>query len=418
MRRHAFFVRIILFIILSLSFETHAQKLTLEQAIEEAISHNPDILRAWQEVKAAKVGIWEGISPAYPEFFSHFAGVPKGQTWSNYRERKTGFAQKLDCPLSYLFRGQWYDSEESRVRAEYRLLRNDLTNAVKKQFYKVILLQNQRQLYEAMIHITRENFRKAHIRVISGESPAYDTLKVKVDLTELENNILAIQNEYNVARSELSLLMGREMGDVPDIKGNLYFAPVCWDLDSLQTKALTHHPLLHRAESNVKQKLAEKRTSWTDFFPEFQIKYFKHDLPKELSRNAWGGEVAFSIPLWFFLKGQGRIRSASYRLNAARWQLEAEKRRVLLEVDKAYTHLLIAEKQVKKYREGTLLEVEELVRIATRSYEEGEMGYLEVAEALRSLNRTKAGYARVLFDYLSAQADLEKAVGVSIKIEE
>jgi len=54
------------------------------------------------------------------------------------------------------------------------------------------------------------------------------------------------------------------------------------------------------------------------------------------------------------------------------------------------------------------------VRIATRSYEEGEMGYLEVAEALRSLNQTKVGYTKALFSYVKAQADLEVAVGVSL----
>ncbi len=74
---------------------------------------------------------------------------------------------------------------------------------------------------------------------------------------------------------------------------------------------------------------------------------------------------------------------------------------------------MVAQKQVQNYVENTMQEVEELVRIATRSYEEGEMGYLEVAEAMRTLNRTKAGYLDVLYDYLSARADVEKAVGIT-----
>ena len=42
------------------------------------------------------------------------------------------------------------------------------------------------------------------------------------------------------------------------------------------------------------------------------------------------------------------------------------------------------------------------------------MNYLDVTEAFRSMNRTKAGYYTALFEYLSAQSDLEKAVGVSL----
>ena len=70
--------------------------------------------------------------------------------------------------------------------------------------------------------------------------------------------------------------------------------------------------------------------------------------------------------------------------------------------------------QVANYQENTLQEVEELVRIATRSYEEGEMGYLEMAEALRTMNRVRLGYYDTLFQYLSAQAELELAVGVPL----
>ena len=54
------------------------------------------------------------------------------------------------------------------------------------------------------------------------------------------------------------------------------------------------------------------------------------------------------------------------------------------------------------------------MRIATRSYEEGEMGYLEVTEALRRLNSTKAGYYQALYNYQAALAELEKAVGTSL----
>jgi len=88
-----------------------------------------------------------------------------------------------------------------------------------------------------------------------------------------------------------------------------------------------------------------------------------------------------------------------------------------LKVKEAFINLKVAESFYSKYK-SNLSQVEELVRIATRSYEEGEMGYLEVAEALRSMNKTKVGYSEALFSYLKAQADLEKAVGVSLFAEE
>jgi len=144
------------------------------------------------------------------------------------------------------------------------------------------------------------------------------------------------------------------------------------------------------------------------------VSYFHQEFPRELSPKAWGGEIGLSIPFWAFLKGQGKIREASHELEAAKWQVESKKIKVLLEVEKAYSKIIVAKRQVQNYQENMLREVEELVRIASRSYEEGEMSYLEVTEAFRSMSRTKAGYYDRLFEYCVAQADLEKAVGVSL----
>lgn len=418
MRRHAFYIRSILFIILALSFETHAQKLTLEQAVEEAIAHNPDLLKVGQKVRAAKANFWRGISPENPEFFMEFGGVPENQSWSNFRERKTGFVQKLEFPLSYLFKGHWHNLEKRRVYAEFELLRSRLVNDVKKKFFKLLLLRRQNQLYDEITRISRQNYAKARIRVLAGESTSYDTLKVKVDLAEVENRVLALQKEREIVRSELAMLLGRNEKDTIDIEGSLSYTPIHLDQDRLQKMSLTKHPLVREAETLIRQKGTQRNLSWTNLMPDFHLKYFRHELPEASLNNAWGGEIGFSIPLWAFLKEQGTIRMANYELQAARFQFESTKRSVLLKVDEAFSKLLIAEKQVQNYRENTLKEVEELVRIASRSYEVGEMGYLELAEAMRSLNRIKAGYFEALYRYLAAQADLEKAVGVSINIEE
>jgi len=415
MLRLRFYLLIVFIFILIFPTQSFAQKLTLERAIEEAVTRNPDLLKAEQEVGAAKAGFWEGVSPEYPEFFIEYEGIPeKSHSLSDYEEKKFGLTQGLDFPLAYFFKGQWHHFEKKRMEAEFLLLCNNLVSEVKKGFYRVILLDRQTELYEEIARITRQNFQKARVRVLAGESSPYDTLKVKVDLAEVENRVLVMKRVLEVARSELGLFLGRERGEPVDVVGDLSFLPVSLNQDSLCELALANHPSLMKAWAEVGQKSAKRRLSWTGLMPGIHLRYFRQEFPSEPSPRAWGGEIGVSVPLWFFLKGQGMIRSASSELKAARWRVESERREVLLEVDQAFSRLIVAEKQVQNYRENTLREVEELVRIATRSYEEGEMGYLEVAEAMRSLNRIQVGYAETLFEYLAAQADLEQAVGVSV----
>ena len=409
----------LLIISLNVPQQSYAGKLSLQEAIEEAITHNPELLKAEREIHSAQAGLWEAVSPENPELFTEYEDIPDGShSLSDFGEKKIGFIQELEFPLVYYFRGRWQNFEKNNVNDEYLLLRNEIVADVKKCFFNVILLEKKRQLYEDIARLTRSLYQKARIRVIAGESASYDTLKVKVDLAEVENTVLALKTEYEVTRYELGLLLGREEGNVIEIDGDLLFTPVPLNKDSLKQAAIENHPLMKEALTKLSQKNIEKNLSWLELMPNINVSYFHQEFPDEPSPKAWGGEIGISIPFWTFLRGQGKIRVASYELEAAKWQVESEKMHVLLEIEESYSRLIVAEKQVKNYRENTLMEVKELVRIATRSYEEGEMGYLEVAEAFRSMNRTMAGYYEALFEYLAAQAELEKAVGISLFREE
>ena len=253
-------IRLVLLILfVSVPAQGIAQKITLEQAIEGAIIHNPEILKANQEILGAKAGFWEAISPENPELFTEYEGIPKThRSLSDYGEKKIGFSQEIEFPAVYYFRGQWYNFEEKIFKSEYLLLRNDVVDRVKKSFFKVLLLEKKRQLYEDTAQNTRNLYQKARIRVEAGESAPYDTLKVKVDLAEVENQVLAITKEHEVALYELKLLLGRRILDKIEIEGDLLFSPVSLNQDSLKQKAMDKHPLLREALTQVSQKKIKK----------------------------------------------------------------------------------------------------------------------------------------------------------------
>lgn len=389
-----------------------SQGFTLDQAVQEALAHNPDIFRADQEFKAVKGALWEGISPEYPEAFLEVEGVPEGSGWTDYAEKKMGLSQALEFPLTYYYRGRSYRFDTQCMVARVRRVKNSLVRDVKKAFYRVLMLEEQQELYEEMTRIARDQFEMARLRVFAGESSSYDTLRVRVDLADAENRLLALKQDNQMARGELALLLGRDRGEDVEVEGSLQAGIRAPERDSLYTLALAHHPILAEARASVSQHRTQSHLAWMGLIPRIHVKVFQMELAAELRNRAWGGEVGLSIPLWFFLKGQGDIRSAAHRLRSAEFTEKGLLRRVLLDVDEASSRFYVAEKQLQRYRESTLLEVDELVRIATRSYEEGEMGYLEVSEALRTSNRIKAEYLEALYAYQAAYADLEEATGI------
>ena len=402
-------------LILSLAHISWAQDLILKQAIDEALQNNLEILAAKREIQAKGADFWQGISPDNPQFFSELEAIPKNQhSLADYGERKIGIKQELDFPIIYLFKGQLFQAEKRRAIAEYALVRNEVAADVKKKFYEVLLFSKQVELFQQVKSLTTELYQKALIRVETGESAKYDAIKVKVDLAEVENRLLAIQKKYDIATNELALLLGRKNNSALSVSGDLNYFPFQIELDSVKFLAERNHPQLKSGKEHLSQVKINKTLAWLKVLPSLELSYFQQDFQYEPTPKAWGAEIGLSVPLWFFLKDQGQIRSAHHQLAAARWGFEFEKRKIILRVNQAYANLILAEKQVHNYQKNVLQQVEELVRIATRSYEEGEMGYLEVTEALRTLNRTKAGYLEALFEYLAEQAELEKAVGMSL----
>jgi outer membrane protein TolC len=386
--------------------------LTLDAAVAEAHANNPRIQESMKIWKASRASFWSGISPAYPELFIEQEGSPRTtRSVSEYEVRKTGFKQGFDFPLAYVFRGQTLHALNLEERARFRSVQNQVIREVKTAFYRVLLVQEKLRAFQEIRDLSLGNMEMARVRVLAGESSPYDTLKVKVDLAEVENVLLALEKSYDLARSEIRLLIGREPAGELSVDGRLSFMPVEFDLDTLRRMAVVHHPGLQEAAAAFRQLRSERNESWMDLLPSVHIRYFRMDMRNDPNPDRWGGEFALSIPVWFLLRGQGAVRSSALRVDASRFHLIHQRRSVLLEVDRAYQHLVVARRQVENYRKNTLKEVEELVRIATRSYEEGEMGYLEMSEALKSFNRIRIGYAESIFEYLAMLADLEYAVG-------
>jgi len=321
-------ITIIVLILLLISQQGLAQKITLKQAIEEALSNNPDLIKKKQKTNAAKAGIWEAMSPKDPHIFMEMEGIPDASnSLDDYGAKRIGVHQEIEFPLNYYFKIRWQYLEKKRAHSDYLLLKNDIVAEVKTIFFKTLLLKTQSQLHEDILQLSKQLLHKARVRVLAGESSPYDSLKVRVDLAEVENHKFLIEKKYDLAMSELAMVMGRESHNFPDVDGALLYSPISLTLDSLQTIALANHPGLLMAETNVTQKKTERNLSWSGLLPSFELKYFKQEFQGIPDDKTWGGEIGLSVPLYFFLKGQGKIRAASYNVDGAQWEQVSVKKK-------------------------------------------------------------------------------------------
>ena len=71
--------------------------------------------------------------------------------------------------------------------------------------------------------------------------------------------------------------------------------------------------------------------------------------------------------------------------------------------------------QIRLFEEEILAQAEEVYNMFLFSYQEGEIGSIELIEARRTLIEAQTSYADALFNYGVAIAALEKSIGQKLK---
>jgi len=383
---------------------------TLPEAITEARANNPTLKSLQETILAVHAGRWGDALPGNPEFFVEHEGIPSGGALSAFSDRRVGVSQEIAFPTVYAYRKRSAAAGENAARYDYALSGNEIARDVKTLYYRILMLKARRELYEETAALSRRVLRMAEVKSAAGESTVLVTLRAKVDVAEVENNILAVEKELEYSLYALKQMLGRPRQEPVDVAGTLEFAPVDIDMNRLKQSAIDHHPLLRRALVEHEARKLDEKIAWAELIPSLSLSWFRQRID-DGPGDAWGGEVGLSLPVWSLWTQRGRIAAAGHSAQAAGWQIEREKRHVLMEVEHAANRVVIARDTIVNYQHNMLTEVGELVRIAERQYEEGEAGYLELAESMRTMQRANVKYQEMLCEYLIALADLELAVG-------
>jgi outer membrane protein TolC len=84
-------------------------------------------------------------------------------------------------------------------------------------------------------------------------------------------------------------------------------------------------------------------------------------------------------------------------------------------VEEAYTNASTASNQIRLFEEEILTQAEEVYNMFLFSFQEGEIGGIELIEARRTLLEARKAYADALYNYNVTIAALEKSLGQTLE---
>lgn len=245
----------------------------------------------------------------------------------------------------------------------------------------------------------------------AGKSSKIDVTSAEVNLSNARINLLKAENSLRIAKINLNNAMG--VTNVPEyeITDDLIYKPCEISLPDALQNAYMNRPdilsLTRKKEGLEKTIQLQKKGYLPTLSGTAAYGYTGDDTSLDKS---WNVGVTLTFPLFTGLSTKYQVEEARANLDVLKANEDALKQKVYQEIESAYLSLREAEERISA---GTVVvrQAEENVELAHGRYASGVGSYIEITDAMISLNNAKMTYINALSDYMVNEAGLQKAMG-------
>ena len=389
--------------------------LTLEQCISIALQQNPLILSSLQQHQASLARISQAKALPQPSIDIDSDLQPKFFNFKDSGESYFGVSQSIEFPGKRHLRGKIASKESNEIMAEIDLLKLDIVFRVKQAFYGLLLAQEKLKYAQQDLELTQDFLKKAEVKYETGDVAKVEVLRARVEASRAANEVRTASNEVRLAKAFLNFLLARKKYAPLEIDGKLKRPFISLNFEELIKRALSFRPEIKRVNYSVEKENLRKKQGYLSYLPDFDLGVSRHRLEGE--GTYWDVTLSFPIPLFFWQPKKGEIAEAQANIEALKRETEHLKNAITLEVEEAYMNALTGSNTIQLFEEEMLTQAEEVYKMFLFSYQEGEIGGIELIEARRTLVEVRKSYADALYNYDASLAALEKSIGQSLEGE-
>lgn len=389
--------------------------LKLSELIEEALERNPGIVAAQERWQSAQEIIEARRTLPDPEFsYTYF--VESIETRVGPQKNVFGAKQKFPFYGKRDLMAEVASKEAKALEATYEAIKQEIVRQVKRSFYELFYISKIIDITQEEKEILRRFEQITRTKYSTGKGSQQSILKVHVEISQLEDRLLALANQKQTAEAMINTLMDRPadypLGKPvqPKFREFFYIQPELFRLSKENRPELKAGIALIE-KSEKAHSLAEK-----EYYPDLTIgaNYFQIDdgpLPfPDNGEDAFNVMFSINIPIWR-TKLSSQVRSASQMIKAQKSDYESILNRTWFEVKDNYFKIQTARETFDLYENVLIPQAEQSMKSAEVGYTTGIVDFLDLLDAERVLLRIQFGYWRAYTDYLARIADMERAVG-------
>lgn len=405
--------------------------LTLDKAISIALSENPTIKVADEEIQLKESGKKEALWSLLPEanLVGSYTRTIQKQTFAmGDQQVKVGTENSYSGGLSVslpVFAPALYKSIQiTRTDVELAVEKSrssklDLINQVTKAFYQLLLSQDSYEVLRKSYAQSEENFRVVSAKYEQGSVSEYDKISADVQMRSIKPNVVSARNGVNLAKLQLKVLMGMtaDLDIIVDDKLQDHEMEMFQRQISASPLGLQNNSEMKQLDLNEKLLRQNLKLQYTNFMPtlslSFQYMYTTLTNDFKFSQYKWNPYstlgLSLSVPLF---KGSNftKLKQARIQLDQLNENRVNTERQLHMQVTTYRDNMAASTEQVISNREA-VVQAEKGRMIAERRYEVGKGTILELNSSEVALTQAQLTYNQSIYDYLTAKADLDKALG-------
>ena len=380
-----------------------ADGLTLDQAIDLALTRNPDVLTAQQEVRAAAARRLQAEARPDPAVAFSTDAIPFNLKGGG-TEINLGLEQTFEFPGKRALRTEIGRAGEDLAVLDLERVRLLLATRVKRAYFRIVLARRTEADLGRSVALLDELIENIRIRFEAGQSAYADILRARVEKARLQNRIIEARRDRTAGAIELGLFLGLPAGEIPPLQTSLAYTPLDKTAEQVLETARRTRPSLKIAALRSTRAEAEVKLAGLNRSPDLTAGLF---VPSK-TFHGWG--VAFSLTLPLSSKRwEGQRAEAAAGREISLIAVDAISRRIAARISFAYSELKTAEEQVKVFETKLLAEIEDALKISLEYYRYGKMEAYALLDLYRSLTEARLEYGRALYLYATALADLDTA---------
>ena len=419
---------------------TDTLQVDLETVLQVALSDNPTIQIANQEIKRvdySKEEAWYSILPSI-SVSGQYSKVVVSQTMS-----LAGMVIKLptdwnvtgslQLSLPLFVPALWQTIQMTtldmqlaveKAHASKITLQNDVTKA----YNGVLLAQDSYKTLQSGLSLAQEVYLQAKQRYDVGLGSELDMVSAEVQMKNLLPGLMEIENGIEQAKMLLKMLMGMEITQPIKVTGNLIDYEIGVDNAKTYSLSLTNNTDLRQLD--IQQKQLQKALSLlrTQRMPTLvgfanygyagtanKAGYSIFTQQYTPATTSWFSQgmlagLQLNIPLTGIFTNIAKENQTKVQIKQLAFQRDYLEESLNLQVRTALDNMNKAVKQAESAKSNEEL-AQKGYNISMKRYETGMGIIIEVQNASLALTQAQLARRQAIASYLNAKADYEKVIG-------